>query len=581
MKRAKLQPDGLFGSEAVRELPPGDASYRERVLARGRLIVALVLVSIVGSQGGPFHAVALTVLFAVHACVALAILEAGKQRAVSIHGIVHRLDLLWALVIPPLAHEFETALVLIVVFVLLSAVMRWGARATLVSAAVVSIGLLLERVVAVAFHARGEHWQPRGYEGAIEVLEVIVLGNLIALLGEQERRLRTESSLMAHVIDRARQQSGFRGTLEAIFRELLAFSGGHRVIFALREVDSSRAYLWEIDVDAPPGGLEFREIPAGEQAWYLFPSPPALQRIRGRRGSRWITAGLGDRGERLARVPDPVPSGLEQRYSFASMACASDTLGEWYGRFLVLSRTRSLAGEGSLRSVHALVRQFAPVIHNIYLVRRLRGRAGAVERARVARELHDGVIQALFALEMEMQVLRRGPETPPEVGARLAALQGMLRHEVVNLRELMEQMKPLDLGPHQLIDFVAQMMVKFQRDTGIKATFATELHDVPLSSRTCRELARIVQEALINVRRHSRAGKVLVRLTHEEGLLRLVIDDDGFGFGFSGRYSHDDLDRQRKGPTVIKERLRVIGARLCLETHPEQGSRLDIEVPLS
>jgi signal transduction histidine kinase len=581
MKRIKPKRRGLFSSEAVRELPPGDANYRERVLARGRLIVALVLVSIVGSQSGPSYALALVFLFVLHAAAVLVVLEVGKPRAISVHGVVHRLDLVWALVLPPLAREFETALVLIVVFVLLSAVVRWGARATLVSAAVVSIGLLLERVVAAGLQAGGTHWHAPGYEGAIEVLEVIVLGNLIAFLGEQERRLRTEAALMTHVIGRARQQSGFRGTLEAIFRELLAFSGGHRVIFALRDMGSSRAYLWELDVDAPSGGLEFREIPAAEQALYLFPSVPALQRIRGPRGGRWITQGMGESGERLVRIPDAVPSGFDERYSYESMACASDSLAEWSGRFFVLSRTRALAGEGNLRSIQVLAQQVAPAIHNTYLVRRLRSKAGAIERARVARELHDGVIQSLFALEMEIEVLRRAQQTSPEVAARLTELRDRLRHEVVNLRELMEQMKPLDLGPHQFVDFVAQAMMKFQRDTGISATFSTELQEVPLPSRTCRELGRIVQEALVNVRRHSRAKNVVVRLTREDDLLRLVIDDDGHGFGFSGRFSHDDLDRQRKGPTVIKERLRLIGARLFIETRPQQGARLEIEVPAS
>ena len=84
----------------------------------------------------------------------------------------------------------------------------------------------------------------------------------------------------------------------------------------------------------------------------------------------------------------------------------------------------------------------------------------------------------------------------------------------------------------------------------------------------------------MNVRRHSRAKNVLVKLDQEGSALKLVIDDDGNGFSsFSGRFTHDELEQQRLGPTVIKERLRGIGARLFIETHPDQGSRLEVEIP--
>ena len=80
-----------------------------------------------------------------------------------------------------------------------------------------------------------------------------------------------------------------------------------------------------------------------------------------------------------------------------------------------------------------------------------------------------------------------------------------------------------------------------------------------LQDQAQTDLARIVQEALCNVRKHSGARNLLVRLTQSAGKLQIVGDDDGRGFGFSGHYSHRDLEQQRKGPWVIKERLRAIG----------------------
>ena len=60
---------------------------------------------------------------------------------------------------------------------------------------------------------------------------------------------------------------------------------------------------------------------------------------------------------------------------------------------------------------------------------------------------------------------------------------------------------------------------------------------------------------------------------------RLVIEDDGKGFPFSGRLSQVELDALGKGPLVIKERVRVIAGELTIESNPGQGSRLEISVP--
>src|SRR5438552_18297172 len=71
------------------------------------------------------------------------------------------------------------------------------------------------------------------------------------------------------------------------------------------------------------------------------------------------------------------------------------------------SPERASSGESATAFLLALSRDIGPALYNVYLTRRLRSRAGAVERARVARELHDGVIQALIGLEMRMDALKR------------------------------------------------------------------------------------------------------------------------------------------------------------------------------
>src|SRR5207244_13508393 len=119
--------------------------------------------------------------------------------------------------------------------------------------------------------------------------------------------------------------------------------------------------------------------------------------------------------------------------------------------------------------------------------------------------------------------------------------QMLLRKEVLNLRELMQQTKPLDLGPKQLLDFMAYSVDKFRRDTGIAAKFTTAFEEVTLPARVCNEVGRILQEALVNVRRHSEAENVLVRFASASGYWKLTVDDDGKGFAFDGCLTHAEL----------------------------------------
>lgn len=140
-------------------------------------------------------------------------------------------------------------------------------------------------------------------------------------------------------------------------------------------------------------------------------------------------------------------------------------------------------------------------------------------------------------------------------------------------------MRPVDIGPHQFLDFIAQLVERFSRDSGLAIRFVSELQEVTLPATTCRELVRVVQEGLVNIRRHSGAKSAIVRFGASDGVWKLVIDDDGHGFPFSGRHTMTELDRLHEGPTVIKERIRTVGGDMVIESNPGQGSRLEITVP--
>jgi signal transduction histidine kinase len=143
----------------------------------------------------------------------------------------------------------------------------------------------------------------------------------------------------------------------------------------------------------------------------------------------------------------------------------------------------------------------------------------------------------------------------------------------------MEQIKPVKTGPRELPEHLSDMVEKFRRETGIASSFVCQHEEINLSARAAREMSRIVQEALVNIRKHSAAHNVLVRLFARDSFWELTIDDDGRGFDFTGRLSLAELDSARKGPVVIKERVRALGGELAVDSRPGEGARLEISIP--
>jgi signal transduction histidine kinase len=290
---------------------------------------------------------------------------------------------------------------------------------------------------------------------------------------------------------------------------------------------------------------------------------------------------LDGQGMRLRNISPKFLDTVGQRHEFRGIATVSFVFGrDWSGRIFVLDPALTGDIEEELRFLQELVRQVGPAVYNVYLLRRLRRRAGALERARFARELHDGAVQSLISVEMQVDVLRRQSATDPaRAPEELGRIQGLLREEVLKLRELMQQMKSLDVDSKRLLNLLGDTVERFQRETGIAARFISDVDEMDMPQQVCRELARIVQEGLVNVRKHSGARQALVRLSANNGNWSVVIEDDGTGFPFEGRFTQEELDGMGKGPVVIKERVRLIAGELTIESNPGRGSRLEITIP--
>ncbi len=497
--------------------------------------------------------------------------------------VLHTIDIIWPTAIGLFTQGPNSPFYVYTVFTLAAAAFRWGLPETLTTA-VAGIGLL--DLQALLLTGGTLAWEVT-LLGAFDVNGLIircsyllVLGLLIGYFGEAEKERRGESLVLNRILRSARVEQGLGVSLHLAVSEFLRIYLAERAYVIMQEIGRERYFLWQTDANtAPDTQLFATELQPQQAAAYLMRSSAATFLAQQTETGVQVLALEGDHVEEVPTAEFPaLPFHRGPVSSFLSTATS---LGqEWFVRVYLVNASVGVSREQELQFAERVLRQVAPALHSVFLVRRLRKRAGAIERARVARELHDGAIQSLISAEMQVDVLRRRAERQNQpMSAELEHIQFLLRREVLNLRELMQQMKPLELSPEQLLDHMADMIDRFRRDTGISAQFTTELQDVPLSPHACRELVRIVQEGLVNIRKHSAAQHVLVRFAREDGFWKLTIADDGTGFGFDGRLTHRELVNSTRGPAIIKERVLNLGGELNLESHAGEGTRLEIMIP--
>jgi signal transduction histidine kinase len=205
-------------------------------------------------------------------------------------------------------------------------------------------------------------------------------------------------------------------------------------------------------------------------------------------------------------------------------------------------------------------------------------RAREAERQRIAADFHDGPLQSFISFHMRLEIIRKLLLRDKNAATEeLMQLQEICKSQVNDLRAFVRSMRPMDVEG-SLNATLRRVVEQFQKDSGIPASFCSTEFLEPAEPEISLELLQIVREALYNVQKHSRATRVVVSIQKTDRALEIMIEDNGSGFPFSGRYSLDELEVLRLGPTSIKRRVRTLGAEMQLDSKPGQGAGLLIRL---
>jgi PAS domain S-box-containing protein len=201
------------------------------------------------------------------------------------------------------------------------------------------------------------------------------------------------------------------------------------------------------------------------------------------------------------------------------------------------------------------------------------------ERRRIARELHDGTAQNLFAVSMSLASLRKRSGLPKFAQDMLDECSRMCDESLKELRTISYLLHPPMLDHTGLADAVKWFVEGFTRRSGIQVELEIAQGIGRLVPAIERDLFRIVQEGLANVSRHSGSTKAIVRMEQRGDELVLLIRDFGKGMSASAAEVSEGADHRGVGITGMRERLRHVGGHLDIHS-TSQGTSLIATVPV-
>jgi signal transduction histidine kinase len=233
--------------------------------------------------------------------------------------------------------------------------------------------------------------------------------------------------------------------------------------------------------------------------------------------------------------------------------------------------------EQDQRVIEHLALHAAVAIANAQLYEKVQQLSVLEERQRIGMDLHDGVIQSIYAVGLNLEyvnsLLAAGEKDG--VNERVRAAIEALNSTIRDIRAYIQDLRPRRFNGNDLVVGLQQLLAEFKANTLMVVEFRAD----PTANRALTAggrlgLFHIAQEALSNAARHSRATRVEVRLQEREGDIELSLKDNGQGF------DPDHIERRvGHGLLNMRDRALAIGGHWALHSQPGEGTEIRVSVP--
>lgn len=203
------------------------------------------------------------------------------------------------------------------------------------------------------------------------------------------------------------------------------------------------------------------------------------------------------------------------------------------------------------------------------------------ERKRVAREIHDGPAQTLANVVLRTEIAERMllKQEFEQVKFELVDLREQVRLGLEEIRKTIFNLRPMALDDLGLIPTLRKLTQDFEEKTRIHTIFEVSGKEIRVHSSMEAAMYRLVQEALSNVSKHSRATRVLVTVIYLEQTIKIKVEDNGKGFNFQCSTKYED--NKHFGLTGMFERVELLEGTLNVNSQIGIGTEIDITIPLN
>jgi signal transduction histidine kinase len=546
----------------------------EELIGAGRLILALgLLLAITGEdQAQPErHSLSIDLLavYAVLAAVIFAGVSVAKQRMLRFRVIIHALDLTALTAVLSLTGGASGGYFSTLFFPIVAGALRWRETGALQTGAAV---LLLFTGLSVYDFIQGDldpnTWLVRT---AALVATILVLGHIRAF----EKRFATQIATLGTWP--GLEVSDPPALAEAMLQRAAEVFGATRGVIVMDEPEEPwvNVFVWKdgrLSHSRQHHSLsEISLIPEGMEETAV---------LLGRRGTGVSAAFLGE-GDlpdvRRGVLPDWLRSHLD-----GETVLALSLLSGSASAYLFLLDPPDVTVE-DLPVARVLARHVSDSLEQARLSNELRLMTASEERVRLSRNLHDGVLQTLSGIAMNLATVRHQYELSPDKARRdLEALERLLLDEQRDLRFFTEELRLRSGSAIEAVNFphtLRSLLQRLETIWSVKVEWhPSDLDHVPphLSS----DVYQLVHEAVVNASRHGRATHITLRITIRGPDLRIAVLDNGGGFPFKGRLTLPQMIAEKRGPRSLRERVAEVGGNLVIDSSAD-GAQLEILIPVA
>jgi signal transduction histidine kinase len=483
-------------------------------------------------------------------------------------------DIGWYVALVSLGSSTSGMFVSFFFFAILVASFGWGYAAglqvTVVSAAVITLVGVLTAPQGPAFELN---------RVILPAIQLVILGFLISRWGGFKINLRNRLQLLKDVTVLSNPRFGIDRTITTVLESLRAFYKADGALLLVMAKESGESYrIYRIRRGSPATGASPPVIGAEPAALFLLPSPyQAVIHHKDGYGqtsfydlnTRQFLPGDSAVGDRLA-------SALETtNYLSVPVHDHNEPIGRLYV-FGVPHRFDSSAVDFVLQ----LMNQITPLMENMRLVDSLASDAAEQERQRIARDIHDSVIQPYVGLQLGIAALAqklRGGNT--DVLDNVEELLNLTSQELIEMRRYMWGLRAGEERRDVLLPAIQRFVTKFASVTGIhvdvKARGKVEVND-----RLAAELFQIVAEGLSNVRRHALCNEARVEIACEAGKFLLEIKNRRPAVNSDSAFGEEQDKQTLFTPRSIVERAALLGGETKVSIDNNNYTVVAVAIPL-